>query len=109
MVDEAVTRVIRKYLRNLVEQGIPVEYGVLYGSQATGRANPWSDIDLLVVSPRFDAQHLRSDVSLLWRIAARTDSRIEPIPIGLRQYDEDDSNAVIEMARREGKIIPLAD
>jgi len=45
----------------------------------------------------------------LWRIAARTDSRIEPIPVGKKQYKQDDSNMIIEIARREGQIIPLAE
>jgi hypothetical protein len=43
------------------------------------------------------------------RNAARTDSRIEPVPVGQRQYEEDDSSAILEIARREGFVIPLAD
>jgi hypothetical protein len=62
---------------------------------------------VLVVSPRFDDTHQREDINLLWRIAARVDSRIEPIAIGARQFEEDDSSAIIEIARREGKIISL--
>ena len=84
-------------------------YGVVYGSQATGQADRWSDIDLLVVSPRFDAQHTWEDTRLLWHIAAQTDNRIEPIPVGVRQFVEDDSSAILEIARRAGQIIPLAD
>ena len=109
MVDESIVEAVRRYLKVVEQQGIPVEYGVVYGSQATGRAGDWSDIDLLVVSPRFDGKRQRSDVNLLWRAAARTDSRIEPIAVGSRQYLEDDSSAIIEMARREGQIIPLGE
>ena len=47
------------------------------------------------------------DLALLWRIAGHTDSRIEPIPVGVRQFMEDDSSAIIEMARREGQRIDL--
>jgi predicted nucleotidyltransferase len=108
MVDESVVEAVRKYLQNLVDWGIPVTYGVLYGSRVTGQADQWSDIDLLVVSPRFDAQHTFEDARLLWRLAARTDNRIEPIPVGVRQFAEDDSSAIIEIARRTGQIIPLA-
>lgn len=48
--------------------------------------------------------------SLFFRIwLARTDSRIEPIPCGARQWEEGDSKAIIEVARREGvRILPLA-
>jgi predicted nucleotidyltransferase len=81
----------------------------VFGSQVTGRADVWSDIDLLVVSPKFDGKRKRDDINLLWRIAARTDSRIEPIPVGEQQYETDDSSAIIEIARREGQRIPLTE
>jgi hypothetical protein len=57
---------------------------------------------------RFDDERKREDVNLLWQIAARTDSRIEPIPVGQRQFEEDDSSAIIEIARREGQVVSLA-
>jgi hypothetical protein len=60
-----------------------------------------------VVSPRFDGPRQREDINHLWRIAARTDSRIEPIPVGQRQDEVDDSSAIIEIARREGRVISL--
>ncbi len=47
------------------------------------------------------------DINLLWRMAARTDSRIEPIPVGQRQFEEDDSSAIIEIARREGQVVSI--
>lgn len=109
MVDEAIVKVVVEYLKNISEQGIPVEYGVVIGSQATGSVDAWSDIDLLVVSARFDEDRRREDINLLWRTAARIDSRIEPIPVGQRQYSEDDVSTIIEIARREGQVIPLID
>ena len=109
MVDESITLIVRKYLANLQQQDIPVSFGVIFGSQARGEANPMSDIDLLVISPRFDGDRKRADINLLWRIAARTDSRIEPIPVGQLQFATDDSSAIIEIARREGQIVPLAE
>jgi predicted nucleotidyltransferase len=109
MVDESIVKVVRRYLQALVEQGIPVHHGVVFGSQARGHTHAWSDIDLLVVSPQFDDERRREDVNLLWRTAARVDTRIEPIAVGQRQFEEDDSSAIIEMARREGQVIPLAE
>ena len=109
MVNESIALIVRKYLANLRQQDMPVSYGVLFGSQVRGEAGQWSDIDLLVVSPRFDEKRNREDINLLWRVAARTDSRIEPIPVGQQQFLTDDSSAIIEIARREGQIIPLAE
>jgi hypothetical protein len=38
-------------------------------------------------------------------LAARTDSRIEPVAVGEQQYHQDDSSAIIEIARREGQAV----
>ena len=109
MVDETIVNVVRRYLQVLIGQGLPVHQGVIFGSQVKGQADTWSDIDLLVVSPHFDQERQREDINLLWRMAARTDSRIEPIPVGQRQFEEDDSSAIIEIARREGQVVSVAE
>lgn len=108
MVDKTIVKVVQDYLRLVNQKGIPVRFGVLYGSYAKGTAHEWSDIDILVVSPFYDNQRTHKKWGQLWRIAADTDSRIEPIPVGEKQYQEDDS-IIIEIARREGQIIPLAE
>jgi predicted nucleotidyltransferase len=107
MVNESVVNGVRRYLRALQDKGISVKFGVVFGSQLTGKADAGSDIDLLVVSPSFNDRRSRDDIDMLWRLAARTDNRIEPIPCGERQWFEDDANAIIEVARREGETVTL--
>jgi len=107
MVDESIVRAVRSYLQGLVERGLVVSFGVVIGSRVHTTADRWSDIDLLVVSSKFDAMRSRRDIDLLWRVAARTDSRIEPIPCGERQWQEDSSSPIVEIARREGQRISV--
>lgn len=102
MVAPDIVQSVRNYLRALNERGLPVAYAVLFGSYARNQAHPWSDIDVVVVSERFDEQLRREDVQLLWRVAARVDSRIEPAAAGLRQYESGAGSAIVEIARREG-------
>jgi predicted nucleotidyltransferase len=109
MVDKAVLKTINKYLQMLSAQGVPVTAGVLFGSYVTGTPHEWSDIDLLVISPRFDEMPKRTDIDLLWHIAVVVDSRIEPITVGEQQFRNDNSSFIIDAARREGQIIPLAE
>lgn len=106
MVAQPVVRAVESYLQALQRNGIAIRFAVVFGSQVTGMADQWSDIDVLVVSPLFDLPRRRADVDLLWRVAARTDSRIEPVACGERQWYEDTSSAIIEMARRQGEVIP---
>jgi predicted nucleotidyltransferase len=54
VVDEGVAELIRRYLRNLEAAGIHTTSGVVFGSVARGEAGEWNDIDLVVLSPRFD-------------------------------------------------------
>jgi len=107
MVDTTIIQSIRQYLHALVEQGISVRYGVFFGSYARNQTQPWSDIDLAVVSDQFDGQLRHEDVTLLWRVAARVDSRIEPVAVGQKQFEIGSDRAIVEIARREGQIITL--
>jgi predicted nucleotidyltransferase len=109
MVDQSVVKTIQNYLRVVDQSGVPVRFGVLFGSYARGTTHQWSDIDLLVVSPAYDKELTHKKWGELWLMASRIDTRIEPIPCGEKQYKEDDSSMIIEMARREGQVIPLAE
>ncbi len=101
-IDSSVLEVVRRYLHYLVDQGILAHIGIIFGSRASGHPHEWSDIDLLVVSSAFDGTFSREAINCLWRVAARTDSRIEPIPCGERQWVEDATTPIIKIARGEG-------
>ena len=107
MVERSIVKKVQNYLQNVNNEGIPVSFGIIFGSQIKGSLDRWSDIDLLVVSRHFDRPRNRKDVDLLWKLAAKTDSRIEPIPCGEQQWDNDVSSAIVEIARREGETIRL--
>ena len=107
MVAESIVESVQEYLQAVRDRGIQAEYGIVYGSQARGDTRAWSDIDLLVVSAQYDQRRTYEEAGALWEVAAFTDSRIEPIPVGSRQFLEDDSSAIIEIARREGVRIDL--
>jgi predicted nucleotidyltransferase len=107
MADNALVEIIRDYLAQVAAAGIPSPSGVLFGSYAREDANADSDIDLLVVSPTFDGAKKRELVDTLWRITWRADSRIEPIPVGSREFDADDVSPLIAAARREGIVIEM--
>jgi uncharacterized protein len=100
---------VQNYLRTLQQHGIATRFGVVFGSQVTGQADAWSDIDLLVISPSFDTLPDRQVVDLLWRLSARVDNRIEPIPCGVRQWEEGGGSAIVEIARRSGERVALPD
>lgn len=105
MVEQSVLTSIRNYIAAVEASGVAIERAVVFGSHVSGKSGKWSDIDLIVVSPAFDEMTDRSGINMLWRIAAKVDNRIEPIACGAKQWLEDDSSAIIEIARRHGEVV----
>ena len=106
MVEPAITDAIRRYIESLRSRGIHPRQAVLFGSHSQGRADEWSDIDLIVVAPEFDADrslHLQDE---MWRAVKGTDDRIEPIACGVIEWEQGDTGrTIVEIARRDGVII----
>jgi predicted nucleotidyltransferase len=102
MVDPVIVEVVRSYLAKVQTAGIRARRGIIFGSYARGTAGEDSDIDLVVLAPEFDGERDRMKTDLLWALRASTDSRVEPIGVGERQWEEDDETPIIEIARREG-------
>ena len=106
MAKRATINTVRKYLKVLVENGIPVTGGVLYGSYARGEETPDSDIDVLVLSPFFD-KNARAKVGKLWSLTRYVDVKIEPVPVGEKRFQTDNVSPLLEIARREGIFLKV--
>ena len=104
MVEQSIITSIKKYLAGLVSYGIHPSRAVLFGSFAAGRANEYSDIDLIVIAPEFDGPRTIPLVKALWR-ATVTDNRSEPIPCGEKEWETNQSRPILEIARKEGVAI----
>jgi predicted nucleotidyltransferase len=110
MADSAIVEAVQDYLAAVRRSGLQARGAVLFGSYARGDAHPDSDIDVLIIASEFDEPYSRARVDLLWTLRATTDNRIEPLPVGERQWQEDDASTIIEVARREGQeiLLPVA-
>ena len=51
----------------------------LYGSYAKGKAKPWSDIDICVISKKFNGKNWDKYERQLWYWRREVDARIEPV------------------------------
>ncbi len=105
MAPGSIVDVVRRYLDVLRDHGIEASFCVLFGSHVRGDAHAWSDVDVVVVAPFFDEHRDYSDATCLWRLTLLVDSTIEPIPCGLKEWFENDSRPILEVARREGQVI----
>lgn len=105
MVEQPVVATVLRYLRGAREAGIDARRAVLIGSHARGAADEWSDIDIVVIAPELERPADHRLVAKLWELRATTDSRIEPIPCGEREWETDEGRPILEIARRQGVVI----
>ncbi len=101
MVDSKIRATVKRYLTDLIAEGITVSKAFIYGSQANGTASGESDIDLMIISPLFDR---KSDnyASALWLSARKISYKIEPIGIGEKRFADDDYSPLIQLVKQEG-------
>jgi predicted nucleotidyltransferase len=105
MVSQSVDLVVRQYLQAAAQAGIHASRAVLFGSYANGTADQWSDIDLVVIAPELEPPANHQLVDKLWELRATTDSRVEPIPCGEKEWETDQTRPILEIARREGVLV----
>lgn len=104
-IDAAIVDVVKRYLSVLPTVGIHARKAVLFGSYATGQADQWSDIDLIIIAPEFDVARDFDTIRNLWETTLLADNRIEPIPCGEVEWESGDGRPILEIARREGVVI----
>jgi len=78
---------IRRYIRVLQKNGIPVEKAILFGSWARGEPSEESDIDVAVVSRAFSGDRFM-DRRTVVPLRRKINARIEPIPFNPQLFKE---------------------
>ena len=96
---------IRRFVTEVQSQ-YDVQAIYLFGSHASGEANEWSDIDLLVISPDFTRDRFESQVALLI-LASRIDTRLEPHPLPPEDFNV--NNQLAYEVQRAGVRISIGD
>jgi predicted nucleotidyltransferase len=89
---------IYEFVQLLKQQGIDVSKVILFGSYARGRANPDSDIDIVIVSTQF-GQDTAEEMMLLRKISLKVDSHIEPVPLSPEDLNDNFSTFAQEIKR----------
>jgi predicted nucleotidyltransferase len=97
-----ILAIVERFLA-IVRRQMHVDAAYLYGSQTTGLAQPWSDIDVAVVSPDF-SEDLFEDRLTLMQWAASIDDRLEPQPFTPDRFGPNDPLAS-EISRRGIRLI----
>lgn len=96
-INQSVVSAVRRYIDHIRSKGIPIHRAYVFGSWAKGLADSASDIDVCIVSPAFKNEI--EDLQFLLRETRTIDDRIEPLPLSLVDFSDENNPLVAEIKR----------
>lgn len=106
MAKTEVIELLKKYIILLNSNGISVYKAFLFGSYSTNTANDASDIDVMIVSEKYDDSDDEA-VGKIWKLTRLVSTKIEPFLIGKNKFNSDDNSPLIEQVKRQGIELTL--
>ncbi len=106
MAKTEVIELLKEYIILLNSNGISVYKAFLFGSYSTNTANDASDIDVLIVSEKYDESDDEA-VGKIWKLTRLVSTKIEPFLIGKNKYNSNDNSPLIEQIKRQGIELSL--
>lgn len=85
-INNKVKNYVLQFGRLLEQEGIPVSKLVIFGSYAKNTASEDSDIDVCVVSSKFGKDTI-DEMQFLFKQRRKIDSRIEPYPASITEFN----------------------
>jgi hypothetical protein len=99
---DRIDGIIKGFIARL-EQEIPVQEVILFGSYAQGNPKDYSDIDLAVISDWFEGKPPIENLKFLMRIASRYNNLIEALPFTGKEYQTIDQRSLLARIVQTGK------
>jgi len=107
MAAKEIIDIVTDFIKTIRDNNIVVSKVLLYGSFAYGKPTLNSDIDVAIVSPDFGKDR-HEEEKLLRQIAWRIDTRLEPVPISIESFLNDDWIPLIYEIKSKGILINIA-
>ena len=101
MAKKEVIELLKKYITLLNAEGISVSKAFLYGSYSNNTASENSDIDVMIVSDKYDETDDFA-AGKMWRLTKMVNTKIEPFLIGADKFNKDDSSPLVGMVKSRG-------
>ena len=101
MAKGEVIELLKRYILLLNSNGISVYKAFLFGSYSTNTATEASDIDVMIVSEKYDETD-DEVVGKIWKLTRMVSTKIEPFLIGKNKFISDDNSPLIEQIKRHG-------
>lgn len=101
MAKREVIELLKKYITLLNSAGISVSRAFLFGSYSNDTATDSSDIDIMIVSDKYDET---DDIAIgkTWKLTRKINTKIEPFLIGIKKFNDDNSSPLVSMIKTQG-------
>jgi len=106
MLQQTAKKLAKNYINFLIkEEGLPIEQALLFGSHAKNKAHKHSDIDLCIISPKF--QDNFEALQYLWQKRRDADVMygLEPVGYSPEDFAEDENPFVWEIKKTGIRIL----
>lgn len=103
--DSKISKITKLLVRQLENKNVRVQRLILFGSYANGNANPFSDIDIAVISPSFEGKNLLKRQELLGEAIFPLKEPIEAIGYTPREYKSISPISFLAEIIATGKVI----
>lgn len=101
MAKREVIELLRKYIILLNAEGISVIRAFLFGSYSNDTASDSSDIDVLIVSDKYDETD-DDAAGKIWKLTRKINTKIEPFLIGIKKFKDDESSPLVSLIKTKG-------
>jgi len=102
--NDSAIKLIRRYIKELKKNNIPIQKAFIFGSYAKGSPKEESDIDIALVSTAFTGDRFE-DRRKIVPFRRKIDSRIEPMPFSPEDFQK--GGMLIDEIKKTGKEIDV--
>ncbi len=97
-------KIVKKYAEALKREHYSFFALYLFGSTLENKDNPWSDIDVAVISDKLKRNIDRNRL-LLWKIRRKVDTRIEPHGFTVDDFIQNANPMIYEIKKKGIKVV----
>jgi predicted nucleotidyltransferase len=101
MATTEVIEILKKYILLLNSNGISVYKAILFGSYSNNTATDASDIDVMIVSEKYDETDDEA-AGKIWKLTRLVSTKIEPFLIGKNKFNSDEVSPLIQLIKEKG-------
>ena len=103
-IPKKTIKIVQDYTQRLLkEDKLSIKKVIIFGSQAKGKSQKWSDIDVCIISPRFKDTMKALEFLLVKRKKEEVMAGLEPVGFSPKDFQE--GSAFVHEIKKTGVVV----